>query len=393
MPARITVSKVTDADWRLEADLDASVITIGRHSSNAVRLEDPKKIVSRKHAEVIREEGGYSLVDCQSANSTFVNDEKLVADHPYQLQNGDLIKIGDYLLTYYAPEDTTEADDISENRTVLYQNPFLSDARALFDWLAELQEKYAKENENIRKDALREALVAALADTADSSGEILSILQKSCPEDLEQPAASAPASNTRTAPVRDDLNTVADVIIDGLIQTAKADAKFRKEFMDIATVFSEHPLYLSSPEEFREYLFSPDITREEYERRLENIKLQIEEHLLHEKATLKGYRALIDSGAQQLLTFLDPDNLEKFYSRQQFELGSLKIPMGIIPFYAKIRAFRDYKKMIRQMAEDGKVGFDRKIFRPSFVKSYMETLAGNSHLPPAPETMEESEVF
>ena len=55
--------------------LDDSVITIGRDSSNKIRIHDPE--VSRRHAKITFKESERVLVDLDSANGIFVNGKQV----------------------------------------------------------------------------------------------------------------------------------------------------------------------------------------------------------------------------------------------------------------------------------------------------------------------------
>ncbi len=74
--------------------------TIGRASREAtweVRLTD--RAVSRPHAQLDRMEGGYLLLDLNSANGTQLNGTAV--DHPLTLHNGDVIIVGETRLVFY----------------------------------------------------------------------------------------------------------------------------------------------------------------------------------------------------------------------------------------------------------------------------------------------------
>jgi type VI secretion system protein len=71
--------------------------TIGRSADNDWVLPDPQRYVSAHHARVSFRQGAYFLEDV-STNGAFVNDGD-VALHklgPHKLQNGDLLRFGDY---------------------------------------------------------------------------------------------------------------------------------------------------------------------------------------------------------------------------------------------------------------------------------------------------------
>ena len=50
--------------------------------------------MSRRHAEIVADAQGYSLVDLGSENGTFLNDQRVAANTPIPLHNGDRIQVG-----------------------------------------------------------------------------------------------------------------------------------------------------------------------------------------------------------------------------------------------------------------------------------------------------------
>jgi signal transduction histidine kinase/pSer/pThr/pTyr-binding forkhead associated (FHA) protein len=109
--ARLIVIKGADQDKQF--DLIQERLTIGRESSNRVRLHDTE--VSRRHAELVRTaDGGYRLLDVGSANGTFVNGRGV---KDVLLQPNDEIQVGQTVLLYSAvrtePSPTSLADRIN----------------------------------------------------------------------------------------------------------------------------------------------------------------------------------------------------------------------------------------------------------------------------------------
>jgi hypothetical protein len=70
--------------------IDQDQVTIGRGSDCDVVLS--KRQVSRYHAQIERDDGGYLLRDLGSKNGTYVNGQE-VRDKPYRLKDGDEIQI------------------------------------------------------------------------------------------------------------------------------------------------------------------------------------------------------------------------------------------------------------------------------------------------------------
>ncbi|MEL6268919.1 MAG: FHA domain-containing protein [Chloroflexota bacterium] len=95
--------KLRDGDDRFTFDYDdIDEIIIGRRDphtgqSPAVDLENHgglNKGVSRKHASIVRRDGALNLVDRGSPNGTFLNGQKLVAEQPRILRDGDDVRLG-----------------------------------------------------------------------------------------------------------------------------------------------------------------------------------------------------------------------------------------------------------------------------------------------------------
>lgn len=77
----------------------AQKMVIGRSSSSQVwdvSLQD--RAVSRPHAEITQKDSAVTIVDLKSANGTLVNNVWIT--DPVELENGDLIEIGETVLLY-----------------------------------------------------------------------------------------------------------------------------------------------------------------------------------------------------------------------------------------------------------------------------------------------------
>jgi pSer/pThr/pTyr-binding forkhead associated (FHA) protein len=78
--------------------LDADVTRAGRHPDSEIFLDDIT--VSRRHAEIVRNDGGYSLKDVGSLNGTYLNRERIEDAVP--LRNGDELQIGKFKLVFFS---------------------------------------------------------------------------------------------------------------------------------------------------------------------------------------------------------------------------------------------------------------------------------------------------
>lgn len=83
----------TLGDYRLKTGFS---LTIGRRKKNDVVIGDPS--VSGHHAKIDSVGDGFVLIDLQSRNGSFVN-EQLITSH--WLKHGDVINIGEHSLIFY----------------------------------------------------------------------------------------------------------------------------------------------------------------------------------------------------------------------------------------------------------------------------------------------------
>lgn len=78
-------------------NIEQNEITIGRDVANEITINDPE--VSRKHARLIMQSGGYLLEDLGSTNGTFVNGQRLTS--PHVLRPGDVVMLGENVSLAY----------------------------------------------------------------------------------------------------------------------------------------------------------------------------------------------------------------------------------------------------------------------------------------------------
>lgn len=84
---------------RKEIDLPEAVLSIGRDPANDVVIQDA--LVSRRHAQIVFEGGGYLFHDCESANGSLLNGDRVVEK---RLSDGDVLWLGASRLLFQAPE-------------------------------------------------------------------------------------------------------------------------------------------------------------------------------------------------------------------------------------------------------------------------------------------------
>ena len=77
--------------------LESAEIHIGRDAQNDVVIAEAD--ISRRHARLTRQDGGYVLEDLGSTNGTFVNGQRLTS--PYPLRPGDEVRLGPKVVLVY----------------------------------------------------------------------------------------------------------------------------------------------------------------------------------------------------------------------------------------------------------------------------------------------------
>ena len=90
---------------KIEAILNQTETEIGKASHNRLVLNDAT--VSSTHAIIIARDGGYNIADLGSSNGTFINGRPL-SKEAHTLQHGEKIQLGQVLLTFRNPAETTE---------------------------------------------------------------------------------------------------------------------------------------------------------------------------------------------------------------------------------------------------------------------------------------------
>jgi EAL domain-containing protein (putative c-di-GMP-specific phosphodiesterase class I) len=78
-------------------DLDRLPFTLGRNESCDYQILSSR--VSREHAEIVREGGGYRVRDLKSTNGTFVNGKRI---EEHRLTDGDLVVIADIHFSFHS---------------------------------------------------------------------------------------------------------------------------------------------------------------------------------------------------------------------------------------------------------------------------------------------------
>lgn len=76
--------------------LNEALTSVGRHPESDLLLDDVT--VSRRHVELRRTAGGYTVRDVGSLNGTYVNRKRI--DSEVEVRNGDELQVGKFRLMF-----------------------------------------------------------------------------------------------------------------------------------------------------------------------------------------------------------------------------------------------------------------------------------------------------
>jgi pSer/pThr/pTyr-binding forkhead associated (FHA) protein len=98
-------------------DLDTDSLSIGRQEENDLVLESDR--VSRRHAKVLRENGGYFIEDLGSFNGTLVNNRRLTPCQKRKLRHKDILQLSDCRLLFLDHNDLATQLSIHLDRDLI----------------------------------------------------------------------------------------------------------------------------------------------------------------------------------------------------------------------------------------------------------------------------------
>lgn len=100
-------------------ELNKNELYIGRDVSNDIVANDSE--VSRKHARIILQAGGFILEDLGSTNGTFVNGQRLMG--PHVLRPGEVIMLGENISLAFETGYDADATMVSAPAQPVYAPP------------------------------------------------------------------------------------------------------------------------------------------------------------------------------------------------------------------------------------------------------------------------------
>ena len=397
---------------------EQDTIVIGRAGTCDLPLDDPNRVVSKRHSELRVEGDALRVFDMGSKNHTFLDGAR-VGTSGSPVTDGNKLQLGPFEVVVEIDRDRLVADDL--DRTVFgaaFANPFEDQATALASALSEVRRVYQTLDYDHRDAALEDALRDHLGADAPSLTALVSPnvappsdpSRPTAPSFLTPPAptppaAPPPAAPTSSEPDLDDLfgppigegtDPFAPPPIDVSIPATPPAPPISEQAIPVqegpddlhralAAVVAR---LISIPGQFRHeflghtvihapetaFLFDADVsallghlTPADPGLRAERLAIlddAAEAVLEHHQALLEGYRAAARDGAAVLVNGLDPDQLSDQASGGGLLQGG------------KDRAVLDLvRERCAMMKGEDFAAAERRVYRPAFSSAYLNSLA------------------
>lgn len=398
MKLKIIVTKMNEPSYSQNLEIDKFPVIIGREDKNEIVLQDVKKVISRNHAKILESDGLLQLVDLGSANHTYLNDQKILPSEEYALKSGDKIKIGEYELDVemFFDRDTRTFDD---QKTMIFDSPFANEITNFAEELRKLSDKFLIDNSPGKEEMLRFSIMQTLGNMENNAAakiiseffahKFLDRIDTGVSEEIKssgyphnisepvQPNIEKTSKSEFTSSLQSSTNysfsshfsTTVDIMLDNLIKLIQGFLQFRQEFFGV-TIY--HTIPTGSLKEIKEYLFNPDISTEEQNKRITLIKEEAQKLFAHQIGLLEGYRISVTEGSQALLQSLDPELLEKEAERKQG--GGMA---NLLPYSKKLKTLEMINESYKKFMSDP-YHLEKKFFRPAFIKGYQKRISGRT---------------
>ncbi len=108
---RLRVNVVAGDGSHRSFEMHGSQLRIGRQAANDIVLEDPQRIISNNHAEIVRRDSDFMLID-RSTNGIVANGEPMATKSSRALSSGDELRIGTYVLRVDIQQTETPVGDL-----------------------------------------------------------------------------------------------------------------------------------------------------------------------------------------------------------------------------------------------------------------------------------------
>ena len=380
MIIRFKITSKDDIQWSHEQVFDQEKVTIGRDLKSDLKLRDAKKIVSRHHAVIEQHENEFTVIDLNSQNFTYLNDEKLEPSVPFPLKNGDDLKIGEFAICVMIEEIQQEHLD----KTLFspeHPNPFLKDLQVLAEVFERICHNYEKEDFGRKNEALKETMEEALTDIPVNKAFIImtdAIKEKRAP--------SSSLDDEFELPINDEnkkTKKLVFIMLELLANLIQARKEFCLEFLGETIVGSGSKFSLQdcTDNQLRDYYVTSDIASVEVEKRLKDLRAIADVLKHHQLSLLDGYKAGVSEGTKQMIKKFDPSVIEEKINDTTLNVLGLKIPLRFLPVIKHIK----FKKMISdsffELSNEDLSIIEKEYFRSGYIQGYyrrMDQLKGKN---------------
>ena len=386
---------------------DQEEVTIGRASSNDVTLQDPGRVVSSRHAEIRRKANVCVVVDVGSTNGTSMNEQPLVPQREYPLQEGDRILIGDFtiLFSLQKPETNGTEHRVLEKSQTASQS---GDADALVYELcrryAELSRGSSLEREAELSAMLRQVLAGQDASACEALvGKIRAALchrlgqpMTATPPEVspEPPVPTPPTANeaayrgllaiaqkycmTVPTPMTPGfigqfalrIDQVLHITFGNLLESLRGRRQFARELEVEATrILNWAPNQLKQSESEQQvgaYLLDVLSNPKEAEVVMADLERVFRDLALHQIGLIKGF----EESLRAVLREFDPAAIEADLALTPLQIGPLRLP----PSFRLVKrwgAWTQFKRKHRRFTEE-EVRIFEQILAPHFAKGYLD---------------------
>lgn len=137
-------------------------VVVGRSSACDLRLEDPERVSSSRHAEIRLERGRAFVADLGSRNCTAVNGDRLEPEVAVEIGPGDSITISDSELRVAVVGGAADRGDEKTITAEAVVNPFAEETGRLAETLYGIAEMFDQQPPERRREELAAALEEAL---------------------------------------------------------------------------------------------------------------------------------------------------------------------------------------------------------------------------------------
>ncbi len=391
MKIKLKISKKTDPSFSSVLDFNRFPVTLGRDEKNDVILPDPFKVVSRKHAKILDTEGILQLVDLESANFTYLNEERIDPNDENALKTGDIIRLGEYELEVELVKETETIPE-DDQKTMVFSSPFAEEINNILENLNRISDKFSADNSPMNMEMLKFSVMQSFNfleknEPTKYIAEYFAehFLDRKIKQSISPPAVqndrstsesqikqvkrtTEPAESLQAYSLSSHFTETIDVMLDTFSKLIQGFLQFRQEFFGV-TIY--HTIPTASLKEFKEFLFSPDISSEDEKKRLGLLKEETAKLLSHQIGLLEGYQLSVTDGSKALLETLDPAMIEKEIDNKSKQSGPDLAK--ILPFAKKSKILDALKENYNMYASDP-YHIEKKFFRPSFMKGYQKRI-------------------